>query len=138
MYEDVEKPPYTILFNPTLTAERMWKAVYVMRLVDAMLRAIQAITEGKERLIAIHGNRLILHLVFEDLGPEAISENGKDADLTNQVPALTKLAFNRLVTEVEKSYASSYPASLFKNVNKCKQIVSAIGQGKSEPSLFPN
>jgi AIPR protein len=127
MYEDVDSPPYTIIFNPSLSAQKMWMAVEVLRFVDVTLKAIQALTDGKERLVAIHGNRLILHLVFRALGESAIADGSSDADFGTKIPQLTTEAFQKLFAEVEKSYSSSYPASLFKNVKKCKEIVAAIG-----------
>ena len=39
----------------------------VMRLVDEALKR-KASFEGKDRLIAVHGNRFVLHLVFQSLG----------------------------------------------------------------------
>lgn len=127
MYEDVQGPPYTILFNPSLSAQKMWLAVRVLRIVDSTLKEIQGETDGRERLIAIHGNRLILHLVFKSLGEKAIDDEGSDIDFPIRVPQITRSVFSKLLAEIEKNYSTSYPASLFKNINKCKEITSVIG-----------
>lgn len=127
MFEDVEAPPYTIIFNPSLSAQKMWIAVEVMRVVEKTLKAIQIGFDGKERLIAIHGNRLILHLVFKALGEKALTEDSFDTALASKLPLLTTEVWQKMRDEVENHYSSSYPASLFKNVKKCKEIASAIG-----------
>jgi hypothetical protein len=64
LYEDITKPPYKLLFSSRLSATRMWRSVLVLRQVGASLKPMQTSDAGRKRLIAVHGNRFILHRVF--------------------------------------------------------------------------
>ena len=126
LYDDITKPPYTILFNPALTATKLWRAVEVLRKVDAFLKVEQKKREGKERLVAIHGNRVLLYLTFGALPPNVLDQDNADAEM-NQIPGLAEDRLNRLTTEVLTKYAAfSYVGNIFKNTTKCTEIVKAI------------
>jgi hypothetical protein len=123
LWEDVGKPPYKDLFNEDLSATRMWRSVVVLRLVEDTLREEQRGLEGRDRLVAVHGNRLIAHLV---LGRLAAAMNDAAPDMSEveaSVPNLTRRAFKRVRKVVAAEYPSSYPASIFKNLTKCRDIV---------------
>jgi hypothetical protein len=125
LYEDIEKPPYTILFNSGLSALRMWRAVDVLRGIDVFLKDAQANKEGKERLVAVHGNRLLLFLVFRKLPSSVFDLDNADTEMT-KVPDFAADRLSRLTAEILKNYSASYPGQLFKNITKCKAIASAI------------
>ncbi len=125
LYEDVQQPPYTVLFNPSLTALKLWRAVEVLRKVDTFLREAQSRTDGKDRLIAIHGNRLLLHLVFMALKPTVFDAEDADQEMA-RIPLIATGSLSKLTAEIMKNYASAYPASLFKNVTKCKAIAGTV------------
>lgn len=48
LYEDVKQAAYIVLFNPSVSALKMWRAVPVMRAVDSFLKDGQANTEGRD------------------------------------------------------------------------------------------
>ena len=125
IYEDVNGPPYTVLFNSGLAALKMWRSVEILRRVDLFLKDAQANKEGKERLIAIHGNRLVLYLVFKALGEGVFDAENADAEM-NRIPPIATDALNKLTREILTSHASSYAGNLFKNIAKCKLIANAI------------
>jgi hypothetical protein len=126
LYEDVQQAPYTVLFNSSLSALRLWRSVEVLRRVDVFLRQAQARTEGKERLIAIHGNRLIAYLVFRELGTNVLEADDADIEITTRTPSIAEDALADLTKLIFDSYAGAYPASLFKNITKCKAIAAAV------------
>jgi hypothetical protein len=115
LWEDIARTPYTILFNASTSALRMWKAVEIMRLVELELRAFQSTHEGKPRLIATHGNRFVLHMVFRlGLDPDSI-----DLQKAREViPDIVKSILEKLIWTVMKLYESSYPSNLFKNLRR--------------------
>lgn len=126
LYDDITQAPYKLLFNPSLTALRMWRSVEVMRLVDETLKK-QASREGKDRLIAVHGNRFVLHLVFRAL-ENYDSANTRDFNtLRKRIPELTLDALAKVTAAKEKHAASSYPPNFFKNATKCKELEATIG-----------
>jgi hypothetical protein len=126
LYENIGKPPYTVLFNSSLTAGKLWQAVQVSRIVDAYLKLYQGRTEGKDRLIAIHGNRVMLHLVFRKLGDKIFDETTQQEEMA-KIPAFAADLLEKLTHEVTVNHSTSYPGNIFKNSTKCRQIVMAIG-----------
>jgi len=123
-YEDISKPPYTILFNSSLTALKLWRAVEMLRAVDNCLKQEQKNRDGKEKLCAIHGNRVLLHLVFKEM-PDIFDANCID-DRFADIPRLTSRYLNKMAAEIAKEYPVSYVGNVFKNITKCKALVSAI------------
>lgn len=124
-YEDLNKAPYTILFNSALTATKLWRAVEMLRAVDSFLKQEQKKREGKEKLCAIHGNRVLLYLVFKELQPAMFEAESMEADLA-RAPALLSKYLDKLAAEITTNYANSYVGNVFKNISKCKTIVAAI------------
>lgn len=131
LYEDITKPPYTIIFNKGTTAKAMWDAVTVLRIVEAGLKKEQGERSGKEQLIAIHGNRFVLHLVFQHLRREPL-KIANAAEFDEQVREVTRQALVATIHNVQEHYPSAYPANLFKNSSKCSDLVKKI-QNKVTP-----
>lgn len=125
LYEDIKKPPYSVLFNSSLTALKLWRAVDVLRRVDTFLKGAAASKDGKERLVAIHGNRLLLHLVFKALGNNVFDGDGAEAEMA-RIPVVAEERLSAITAEILLNYSGSYPGQLFKNITKCKQIVIAV------------
>lgn len=124
LWVDIKRAPYTRIFNPSVTALKLWRVVQVMRAVEHALKDEQRKREGRSRGVAVHGNRLILHLVFRSLPVDEFN----DADFGfSSVLARVKRnsidVLNRLTQLVEERYPTSYLASLFKNASKCKTLV---------------
>jgi len=122
-YENVEQPPYTALFNPSLTAVKLWRTVQVLRAVEQALKSIQSAAGGKNRLISIHGNRMLLFIVFRKLPINIFETDSLDFDShLSKVPEMAQVILSKITTEYTNKFSSSYPANLFKNITKCKAI----------------
>ena len=124
-YEDINKAPYTILFNSSLTAIKLWRAVEVLRSVDMALKDQLKQREGREKLCAIHGNRVLLHLVFRELSPTIFDAIDISAEI-QKIPVLTGNFLDKMAGEIAKYSPPSYVGNVFKNITKCKAIVAAI------------
>ncbi len=124
-YEDITKPPYTILFNPSLTAVKLWRAVDVLRSVDAALKEQLKQREGKEKLCAVHGNRMLLHLVFRELSPKLFDDHNVTSEM-QKIPVLTSKFLDKIAEGISQYSPPSYIGNVFKNITKCKAIVQAI------------
>ena len=95
---------------------RLWRVVVILRVVDSILKEEQSKREGRNRLIAIHGNRFVLNRVFRVLPTEKFDDIGLDVDSVKQDAAKgTVLILNKLTEIVNKTYIKSYPANLFKS-----------------------
>lgn len=125
IWEDTSSAQYKRVFNASTSSTRLWRAVQVMRAVDKGLRKIQTKTYGRRRQIAVHGNRLLLHIVFKHLSPGVLTDAQvlpTEADLT----ALLDRIFEATVEKVEQDYDGNYLASLFKNTTKCRDVEQSI------------
>jgi hypothetical protein len=127
LYEDITKPPYTIIFNRGTTARALWQAVTVLRLVESALKAEQRTRTGKEQLIAIHGNRFVLHLVFQRAAVRP-PENGEAEVDAVQFNSPTHEMLDSTIENVLTHYQSAYPANLFKNASRCRDLSKRILQ----------
>ncbi|BAY13415.1 AIPR family protein [Calothrix sp. NIES-2098] len=127
LWENIEKAPYKTLFNRSVNGSDLWKLVQILRIVDHKLSEEQKQRDGRERLFAIHSNRLVLHLVYKAL-PNSIFNISSDltAVQINEIQALTSKFLERIISETSNLYPNSYPANTFRNVTKCQEIVAKI------------
>jgi hypothetical protein len=112
----------------------MWRAVQVQRLVELSLKDIATKLDGRDKLVAVHGNRFILHQVFRDLPLNEFDDPKLDFSATRAiVPGKTADVLNKLIVAVDKHYSGSYLNSLFKNAEKCRVLSQDIGEQSDEP-----
>ena len=123
-YEDITKAPYTAIFNAGTTAKSLWQAVTVLRVVDTKLKSEQLERTGKEQLIAIHGNRFVLHLIFQKLLNEPVVNGVPVSDA--RIGQLTGEMLQATILNVLNHYPTAYPANLFKNASKCRDLSKRI------------
>ncbi len=123
LWEDITKAPYTMLFNSGTSATRLWRAVEVTRFVDCLLKAVQGAQGGRMKLISTHGNRFLLHIVFNSV--EDVFSAELDT-LTDKISKKVADTLGILVDPNRKLFESSYPSNFFKNATKCKAIATDI------------
>jgi hypothetical protein len=115
---------YGQLFIRDLSAAEVWHRVRVLRAVDAELAEQQRALSGRAKAVAVHGNRLVAHLVFAVI--RAGTTDGDRTSGLDPVPALTRDLLDRLTGQVEATFPDSYLTSLFKNATKCRQLATAV------------
>jgi hypothetical protein len=126
LWLDITKPPYTTLFNDRTSARDIWRAVVVLRAVEAELEEVDKISHARGDLIAVHGNRFILHHVFRDPEMRTFRDPTlSEAELRTKAKAITDQVFTETCQAVQTKYASAYPANLFKNAQRCKECAGA-------------
>lgn len=122
LWDDTSKAPYKALFNPSTTYLRVWRSVNVLRAVDAKLDELKSGLTNRERGYAVHGNRLVAHVVFASLDLSGIEDPATDWDLVvSQVPELAAKVLEAITERGETEYAG-YTASLFKNAMKTDRL----------------
>ncbi len=127
LWASTDSAPYTTLFNAGLSARKMWRLVELMRLVDEELLRLRRSNDGRARAIAIHGNRLLLHLVLRGVESKTLDE-AEDVwrrEAARATKGLESL-FDAVVAAVERCFPSNYVAVLFKNVSKCKELMGEV------------
>lgn len=137
LWKDIAKAPYISLFNPSVTGAWLWNLVRIVRLIDESLKTVAegvGYSSNREKMIPVHGNRLIAHLVMQDLLNEienySTDEEGKFRTL---VQGSVWTAYASLVDIIKEKYQESYLATLFKNASKCKEIKDTYLQRKESP-----
>ncbi|WP_081895527.1 AIPR family protein [Bifidobacterium cuniculi] len=121
----ISKPPYTRLFNESLSAIAMYNAVQIMTGVEHSLNNVRkGLGSNVSPLILIHGNRFLLHLVLQEL--KATKELGdeilQEQEIDEMISPLLKKYIAKTQDAVSNLFPASYPANIFKNQQKCQKI----------------
>jgi hypothetical protein len=119
LWEDISKSPYKQLFNAGVTGPVVWETVQALRAVGEGLQVEAAKYTGREALVCVHGNRFIQWASLKALGMASGDSFDK---VSSQVPAIVQSTVAAVVSAVKTDYADSYPASLFKNLGKCRKL----------------
>jgi hypothetical protein len=113
---------YSHLFTRDLAARDVWHRVLVLRAVDTELENWQRSLTDRAKAVAVQGNRVVAHLVFQALTPA----DGDWTGVLDRVPVVTVDMLGRVLDQVEWMFPESYITSLFKNTTKCRQIATAV------------
>ena len=123
LWEDITKPPYKQLFNSGVTGPSVWQTVQALRAVDVQLQAEAQKHSGRDALICVHGNRFIQWAALRILGMRA---GHSFAGVAAKVPEVVEKTVEKVIACVKADYVDSYPASLFKNLGKCKALAAKV------------
>jgi AIPR protein len=134
-WESTTRAPYKTLFNSGTTAYRLWRAVQVSREVESILETERSKLDGRARAVAVQRNRIVLHLMFQELDLSRIDDpdfdwDGHIADLKSRTQKILKL----VVAEVETQYPNNYITSLFKNAGRCSTLLAGVKAKRSAAS----
>lgn len=123
LWSDTSREPYTKLFHDGLGAETLWRAVRILRVVSRTIEKVDKAEHKRGELVAIHGNRFILHRVFQEpVVREFRSPKRTDAELFDAAEKATPLVFAKMARSIEDAFPSAYLANLFKNTPKCVEL----------------
>jgi hypothetical protein len=147
VWADTEAPPYTDIFNDELSSTRVWRSVLIMRAVDDELQKLRSADYPRADMVAVHMNRIILHLVFQDPAVRAIHhDHAPESDLIAVVRGSARSTFAKVSAYLESQHPSEYLASLSKNLSKCEELAQSLlhppqramvdAQGLDQGSLF--
>jgi hypothetical protein len=128
LWEDTSKKPYTDIFNSTLTATRFWRSVQVLREVNSLLKSKENISQGRERSFYIHGNRFVLHIVFQIIANESLMNPAFEFEdyRKKKLPDIIQSIMEVTKTKLEEKYGSSLIHQVFRNFTKCKDLKASI------------
>lgn len=112
LWENLSKPPYKLLFSSGVVGPQLWHVVQTLREIDAAINVEAKKYTGRDALICVHGNRFIEWAVL----------NAYKSQPTASIPFLVESTIEKLISAVNADFSDSYPASLFKNLSKCKAL----------------
>lgn len=126
--DNMEKAPYKLLFNGSTNSFSLYNAVLVFRAVESSLKNFEAVSTGRKKLVLIHGNRFLLYLVLARIKEnKGFNEQYLNSDYVNDlVKSICQEYWNKVYDAMESHFADAYPAHIFKNVGRIKQIADAI------------
>lgn len=113
---------YDKLFNASTDPLRLSRAVLITEKVDAALDAIEGDSEGIKAGIAVHGRRVVAHLIMKDIGQKALSD--PDHDLADTLSDLEQNVKNLVDSLVVVFPANAYPGNVFKNGSRVGKLLS--------------
>lgn len=138
LFENLQAAPYTDLFNDRTSAREVWRAVRIMRSVDAEIEKLSQSGHYRARLIAAHGNRFVLHMVFKD--PSLVSWRNEQVTierLERDAAQAAKTAFVRLAGHLQAHEPSAYLQPLFKTQERCRSLVQGLALTAPAPASPP-
>ena len=140
LWEDVSKAPYKEIFNASVPGLFVWRCVRIQRRIDDALdsRGLRGgPSNSKRRPIATHGNRIVAALVFEALPVAEFSQPSLDIEKVGTPVIITELVddrLERLLTHFETNYSNSIIPTLFKNQQKCDNLVKLVREELTGPA----
>lgn len=123
LWEDLSKAPYKQLFNASVTGPAVWQAVQALRAVDQALGVEAKKYPGRDGLICIHGNRFIEWAALKKLDMMPFRPF---SSILPSIPTVVESTVAKVIADVKSNFPESYPASLFKNLTKCKTLAAKL------------
>jgi len=138
LWEDIEEPPYRVLFNPSLDGIHLWKLVQALRCVEDTLQLIEKRSTERAKLLAVHGKRFVEHLVYQETGDEIDEQDiSLDSEFEESVREIANTAYNRVLKIINSEMQNAYLGSLFKNSSRCQRIKNKyLGIGQMRLDLY--
>lgn len=123
--DDITKAPYKALFNPSTNAFELLNSVLVIREVEKLLQLKKQTVLGKAYGACVHGNRLIEHIVLQQVKRKSSFSTSVLEILTvnSEIEEIVEKVLPIVANELDSTYSDSYPANVFKNQTKCKEIL---------------
>jgi hypothetical protein len=136
LWKDIAKPPYTTIFNERTKARDLWRVVIVLRAVDAAMTRLDYSRVERGDQILVHGNRLLLHAVFQDSTVHRYKDPLlSESALRQAATEATERAFLKIGKAVKDKHSGSYLQPLFKNAHKCKELLAE--ENPTQLGMFP-
>jgi hypothetical protein len=125
-YEDLNSSLYQSLYNPTTNSIELYNRVCIIREIDKVLQEqISKLRSrsGPEYGIRIHGNRVIAYMVQQSKevskGIETINFNPDSLKIVE----LVNNSIEKIKTVIGEKYKGNVLGTLFKNADKCADLV---------------
>ncbi len=129
IFDDLSKPPYKLIFNSGVSPHRLWNVVRIFRIIKEIEEQYQKDTSKSEtRLISVHGNRMILHIILNKFIKKNKDFDKKYINTFNNIELtyMYEQTVLELYNKKNELYPDAYPAYIFKNSKKCKELESQI------------
>ncbi|MEO0340253.1 MAG: AIPR family protein, partial [Bacteroidota bacterium] len=127
IWEDIDKHPYKSIFNEKVSGVKLWRTVQIARMVEDYLSDYIIFNSDFDRLLAIHGGKLILNKVFKLYGYHKLESRNPDFEIDKgEIITSTERIYEILAQSVNQLYPKVYLNSLFKNKTKTLRLSESI------------
>lgn len=129
LWEDVQKSPYIDLFNNTVSALKIIKAVKIYRLITNKMQELASTSQGRTKSIYRYGNSFVSHIVFQNMEAKYWSDtyHGFDNFFINELPDVIDETIEQLRLKVEEHYPESMIVYVLRNFTKCRDLKEQMG-----------
>lgn len=124
--ESIEKAPYKLLFNGSTNSFSLYNNVQVLRAVDHCIAQNEPTVTGRKRLVLVHGNRYLLHIILGRIQrmDGFVTQYISKEQLTTMVQSIFAEIWESVYAAMETHFPESYPAHIFKNVGRLRELES--------------
>lgn len=129
LWESVDKPPYTLLFNSRTTGLRVYRSVQILFLVQTKLSKL-----NWYGTLPIHSNRFILHMVFHYIPVDKFDD--PDFKFEHYYQSITSNFddfFRAVKKEMDALYPNAHIYHFFRNGAKCADLKNKVLQKITRP-----
>ncbi len=127
LFESIHAAPYTDIFNDATQSRELWKAVRIMRVVDDAVATLSSSSHDRARLIAAHGNRFVLHMVFKDSSMVSWRSEARPIEqLEIAAQEAATAAFAKLALHLKTHEPTAYLQPLFKTQDRCRSLMRGL------------
>jgi hypothetical protein len=131
-WENLEKPPYKTLYNPSVSGRYIYNCVRTLRIIDQALKDKEAeLSEGRDQSIIVNGNRFLSFLIFNSLDLQKYKTglfNFDKPELLPKMKSKVDVQFLKVKTEIDTLFPNSILINLFKNGKKVKSLFDSISK----------
>ena len=102
--------------------------VWIARVVDSFLAQNESSATGRKRLVLVHGNRFLLHMILSEMKQYAnyLTAFFDAKSLPELVNPLCQKYWELTFSAMEEKYPDAYPAHIFKNIGRLREIKEQI------------
>ena len=124
--ESIEKAPYKLLFIGSTNSFSLYNNVQVLRAVDHCIAQNEPTVTGRKRLVLVHGNRYLLHIILGRIqGIDGfVTQYISKEQITTMVQSIFAEIWESVYVAMETHFPESYPAHIFKNVGRLRELES--------------
>jgi hypothetical protein len=127
-FNDLKKPPYKAVFNPSLTGAKVFNSILVQREIDQWIDAKKLGLEkrsGYQWGVLIHGNRVLAAGIFKLIGAHNLErpiEEFRKTLLTLQIDVISDKVHAAMVDILDSDFPGKFLAVLFKSPTSSKHV----------------
>lgn len=124
LWEDVQNRPYIDLFNNSISALKIIKAVKIYRFVTNKMKLLSYDSEGRQRSIYLYGNTFVSHILFQRIPKQYLADSSTDFDnyFNTELETKTDECLSELENLIETNYPDAMIGFIFRNYTKCRDL----------------